>query len=91
MRIDYTAMRIPAGLVIVLAASVTVSPLRAQVTGDARQGLALAREVCYERHALQKQQVLSPRAGAPTFSELAATAWDDDCGSDGCSYDTARI
>lgn len=58
---------------IFLLAALVGAPGHAQQTGDPQQGLALARQVCAECHAVQLQQLPSPRAGAPTFPEIAAT------------------
>jgi mono/diheme cytochrome c family protein len=40
---------------------------------DTRHGLALARQVCAECHAVQAQELKSPNPKSPTFPELAAT------------------
>ena len=56
----------------VLAVAI-VAPLRAQDAGDPRYGLSLARQVCFECHAIQPQQLMSPNPRAPTFPQLAAT------------------
>jgi mono/diheme cytochrome c family protein len=48
-------------------------PLQAQQAGDSNRGLALARQVCSECHAIQPQQLVSPNPRAPTFPQLAAT------------------
>ena len=58
---------------IFLSAAMVGAPARAQQTGDPQQGLTLARQVCAECHAVQPQQLQSPRAGAPAFPEIAAT------------------
>jgi mono/diheme cytochrome c family protein len=59
-------------MVLLMSAAAT-APLQAQQAGDARQGLALARQVCFECHAIQPQQLQSPNPRAPTFPQLAAT------------------
>ena len=59
-------------LAILLACAV-VSAARAQVVGDAREGLALAQETCSRCHATVAQQSRSPNPLAPRFAELAAT------------------
>jgi mono/diheme cytochrome c family protein len=61
-------------LVTFLALSVAVSHVHAQTTGDSREGLTLARQVCSECHAIRKGQVRSPNSRAPTFLELATIA-----------------
>ncbi len=59
------------GLVTVLALSVAAGEVRAQGAGDLAEGLAMARQVCSECHAIQKGQVRSPNSRSPTFVELA--------------------
>lgn len=59
-------------LILVLAALAT-TPVRAQPTGDPQNGQALARQVCSECHATQREQFQSPNLRAPTFVELATT------------------
>jgi mono/diheme cytochrome c family protein len=44
----------------------------AQEIGSARQGLALAQQVCAECHAVQKQHNQSPNSDAPTFQRIAS-------------------
>lgn len=66
-------MKHPASLATLMAMAAIVAPLKAQDTGDPRQGLSLARQVCSECHAIQPQQLLSPNPRAPTFPQLAAT------------------
>jgi mono/diheme cytochrome c family protein len=66
-------MKIPANLATFLLMATIVAPLRAQDAGDPRQGLSLARQVCFECHAIQPQQLMSPNPRAPTFPQLAAT------------------
>jgi mono/diheme cytochrome c family protein len=56
-------------LVTVLALSIAASPIHAQ--GNQQGGLAEARQVCSECHAIQKGQVPSPNSKSPTFVELA--------------------
>jgi mono/diheme cytochrome c family protein len=58
---------------IILAIAMAGQPLRAEERGDPARGLALAREVCSECHAIQAQQLQSPNARAPTFPALATT------------------
>lgn len=65
--------KLPANMSAFLLMAVLAQPLAAQDTGDPRQGLALARQVCFECHAIQPQQLLSPNPRAPTFPQLAAT------------------
>jgi mono/diheme cytochrome c family protein len=56
-------------LVTVLALSISASHVHAQ--GNPQQGLAEARQVCSECHAIQKGQARSPNSRSPTFVELA--------------------
>jgi mono/diheme cytochrome c family protein len=60
-------------LAALLALSVVASDVQAQGAGDPRGGLAIARQVCSECHAIQKGQVRSPNLRSPTFVELANT------------------
>lgn len=60
-------------LVALLAFSVVPGDVPAQGAGDLSGGLALAREVCSECHAIRKGQVRSPNPRSPTFVELANT------------------
>jgi cytochrome c len=46
---------------------------RAQQTGNAEKGLALARDACSECHAVVKTESRSPNANAPTFEAIANT------------------
>jgi mono/diheme cytochrome c family protein len=66
-------MKPAAFLTAFLLAAAAVAPLQAQQAGDPRQGLVLARQVCFECHAIQPQQLQSPNPRAPTFPQLAAT------------------
>lgn len=66
-------MRHPTCLATFLLIAAGVAPLQAQDVGDPRHGLALARQVCSECHAIQPQQLMSPNPRAPTFPQLAAT------------------
>jgi len=43
----------------------------AQDIGDAASGLALARQVCAECHAVDKQQARSPDPASPRFEAIA--------------------
>ncbi|MCW5736503.1 MAG: c-type cytochrome [Enhydrobacter sp.] len=58
---------------LVLWASLAALPASAEETGDAQQGLTLARQVCSACHAIQPQQLRSPNPRSPTFSEIATT------------------
>ena len=58
-----------AGLAIAMAGT----PVQGQDGGNAALGLALARQVCSECHAIQRQQLQSPDSRAPTFLALATT------------------
>jgi mono/diheme cytochrome c family protein len=58
---------------VVLFAVFAGQPLRAEEGGSVQRGLALARQVCSECHAVQPQQLQSPNTRAPTFVALATT------------------
>ena len=66
-------MKAPVCLSAVVMLAAIAAPLQAQQAGDRTHGLALARQVCSECHAIQPQQLLSPNPRAPTFPQLAAT------------------
>ena len=66
-------MKLPAWPLIILAIVMAGQPLCAEERGDPGRGLALAREVCSECHAIQAQQLQSPQMRAPTFLALATT------------------
>ena len=66
-------MKLPNAAAVFLAASIFAPPLCAQEGGDRRAGLGLAQRVCADCHAVQPQQLQSPMAQAPTFSEIATT------------------
>jgi mono/diheme cytochrome c family protein len=66
-------MKIPPWSVVILFTAMASQPLRAEEGGDPGRGLAVAREVCSECHAIQAQQLQSPQARAPTFLALATT------------------
>jgi len=59
--------------VTLLALLAANSPVQAQKIGDPQKGLALARSVCSECHAIGRGQVGSPNSNAPTFADLANT------------------
>ena len=59
-------------VLVLLATSISGAPLRAQVP-DRQNGLVLAQQVCAACHAVLANGTRSPKAGAPTFKELAAT------------------
>jgi mono/diheme cytochrome c family protein len=46
--------------------------VRAQDSGDPREGLAFAREVCASCHAILAGQTRSPNPQAPTFERIAS-------------------
>jgi mono/diheme cytochrome c family protein len=60
-------------LMTFLALSVPVNQVHAQEIGDSQNGLALARQVCSECHAIGRALARSPNSRSPTFSELATT------------------
>lgn len=47
------------------------APLTGAQRGDAALGLAYARQVCSECHAVEASETVSPNASAPSFAELA--------------------
>jgi mono/diheme cytochrome c family protein len=53
------------------AFAMTAARANAQGFGNPRDGLATAREVCAECHAIEQRQGRSPNARSPTFAELA--------------------
>lgn len=55
-----------------LAVAMAVAPAQGQAV-DAQNGRRLAQQVCAECHAVLPEQARSPRAGAPTFQEVART------------------
>jgi cytochrome c2 len=60
-------------IVTSLVLSATATHVPAQGIGDSEKGLAVARNVCSECHAIRKEQARSPNSKAPTFAELATT------------------
>jgi mono/diheme cytochrome c family protein len=52
--------------------AIATSPVLAQA-GDPQAGLALARRVCSECHAIRGEQIRLPNSPAPTFLEFATT------------------
>jgi mono/diheme cytochrome c family protein len=68
---------IRAGLTTVIAAGLAgaagVGAARAQKAGDPEAGLAFARRVCAECHAVDRKDLGSPRVGAPSFQRIANT------------------
>ncbi len=66
-------MKVLPSSVVVLFAALAGQPLRAEEGGTVPGGLALARQVCSECHAVQPQQLQSPNTRAPTFLALATT------------------
>ena len=43
--------------------------------GSAEAGLAYARTVCSECHAIRSDDLLSPNPKAPSFAKIASTLW----------------
>ena len=64
-------MKYLVAMATLLTLSVAGSNAYAQTAGNPVEGLAIAREVCSECHAIQKGQVRSPNSRSPTFVELA--------------------
>jgi len=60
-------------LLLVLSALVDAAPAQAQETVDQARGLALARQVCADCHAIQDHALRSPNPKAPTFSDISRT------------------
>jgi mono/diheme cytochrome c family protein len=58
-------------LVAVVGIAISANHANAQGVGNAREGLATAREVCAECHAIERGQARSPNSRSPTFVELA--------------------
>ena len=65
--------RLACSLLILLSGWIMAEHAYAQGTGDLQRGLALAREVCSECHAIQAQQLRSPNPRSPTFPDMAKT------------------
>jgi mono/diheme cytochrome c family protein len=62
---------------LILLAALVAFPIpsgssTAQEVGSAGRGLALARQVCAQCHAVEKGQAQSPNADVPTFQEIAS-------------------
>ena len=68
-----TAMKLAVLSLAVLSIAMVTRPLQAEEGASVQRGLALARQVCSECHAVQPQQLQSPNARAPTFLALATT------------------
>ncbi len=66
-------MKILLSSVVGLFAVLAGQSLHAEESGTVQRGLALARQVCSECHAVQPQQLQSPNTRAPTFLALATT------------------
>jgi len=66
-------MKLAAWALVIPVIAMAGPPLRAEERSDPGRGLAVAREVCSECHAIQAQQLQSPLARAPTFLALATT------------------
>jgi mono/diheme cytochrome c family protein len=60
-------------VLLLLTGWLAAEPANAQETKGLQGGLALARQVCSECHAIQAQQVRSPNPQAPTFPDIAKT------------------
>ena len=58
-----------AGAVLLMVGSVAA---QAQESADPQAGHAVARRICAECHAVEKEPSASPHMGAPTFSAIAA-------------------
>ena len=56
-----------------MALATTCEPASAQDVGHVGTGLALARTVCSECHAIGKADASSPNAAAPRFERIANT------------------
>jgi mono/diheme cytochrome c family protein len=69
-----TAMIKPtAPLVLFLMQTLLATAANAQDAGRPRQGLAIARDLCSECHAVEPSQPLSPDGRAPRFDAIAMT------------------
>lgn len=62
----------PWGFAVGAVLSALPASLSAQETGDARQGLAFAREACAACHAVERRQSSSPNPQAPSFEAIAS-------------------
>ena len=58
------------GSVVLITANLTVGRASTQ-EGDRVQGLALARQICSECHAIDRSPALSPNPAAPRFEVIA--------------------
>jgi mono/diheme cytochrome c family protein len=63
-----------AALVFSFAFAASSLPAAAQDFGDSRKGLAFAKMVCAECHAVEKTGAPSPNRNAPPFGTVAATS-----------------
>jgi mono/diheme cytochrome c family protein len=63
-------MKVASWFAVILFAAMA-QPSRAE--GDPERGLAIARQVCSECHAVQAHQLKSPNERAPTFLALSTT------------------
>jgi mono/diheme cytochrome c family protein len=59
---------------LVVAIGIIVSPSTAQDVGHSGAGLAAARRICSECHAIERAQTPSPKTDAPSFQDIAATS-----------------
>ena len=59
-------------LAAVIAFPIAASSGTAQEVGSAGRGLVLARQVCVQCHAVEKEQAQSPNADVPAFREIAS-------------------
>jgi mono/diheme cytochrome c family protein len=60
-------------LIIILGAMVVAPHLQAQRLSDWQRGRLLARQVCAECHAVERNQLRSRNGLAPSFTSVAAT------------------
>ena len=60
-------------LVVLVALCAAPAGANAQETGDAKEGLAMAREVCSACHGVERGDAFSPNPLAPTFDLIAGT------------------
>jgi mono/diheme cytochrome c family protein len=56
----------------IASAAVPTVPGQAQETGQPGRGLELARQLCAQCHAVEKQQARSPNVNAPRFQVIAS-------------------
>jgi cytochrome c len=59
-------------LAAAIASTMAIAHSKAQEIGQPRHGLELARQLCAQCHAVEKQQARSPNDNAPRFQVIAS-------------------